>query len=224
MKTQANKTPYKRIALALSLCVLVIWAILGTGTSIAWFTDTSPEVKNIFNFADFDLKVSHYDKNKNWSEVDATTAVFDKEALYEPGYVQVVYLEIKNEGTSSFDFSTAVIVNDCPPRQNVFGNTFLLQEHLKFGVITNITKQEIENGTLEREIAKNNSTIDLKEIADTPLHRYDTTTDTLKANESKYIAIIVRMAEDVGNVANYRGDDVPYVELGITVKADQTTK
>lgn len=224
MKNQAKKKPFKRIALALSLCALIIWGILGTGTSLAWFTDTSPEIKNIFNFAEFDLEVSHYDKNKNWTKVDATTKIFDKEALYEPGYVQVVYLEITNKGTVPFEFSTAVIVNDCPKRINVFGQTFLLQDHLKFGVITDMTKKDIESNKLEREIAKTNSTIDLKDIANTPLHRYDTNTDTLNPNESKYIAIIVRMPEEVGNIANHRDDDIPFVDLGITVKADQLTK
>jgi hypothetical protein len=32
------------------------------------------------------------------------------------------------------------------------------------------------------------------------------------------------MPEEVGNVANYRGDTVPEVDLGITVKADQIKK
>lgn len=35
------------------------------------------------------------------------------------------------------------------------------------------------------------------------------------------MALVVRMPEEVGNEANYRGDDIPKVELGIIVKADQ---
>ena len=79
MKPQAKKTPYKRIALALSLCALLIWAILGTGASLAWFTDTSPEINNIFHFAEFDLVVSHRLTDGKWQEVDSQTKIFDEE-------------------------------------------------------------------------------------------------------------------------------------------------
>ena len=36
-----------------------------------------------------------------------------------------------------------------------------------------------------------------------------------------YAALIVYMPEEVGNVANYRGTDVPQLELGIKVFAQQ---
>ena len=103
MKRNIKKS-YKRIAFALSLCLLVIWGILGTGTSLAWFTDTTPKIKNIFHFAEFDLEVSHLLDNGEWEIVDEQTKIFDEEALYEPGYVQVVYLKVKNKGTRDFKF------------------------------------------------------------------------------------------------------------------------
>ena len=213
MKPQAKKTPYKRIALALSLCALLIWAILGTGASLAWFTDTSPEINNIFHFAEFDLVVSHRLTDGNWQEVDSQTKIFDEEALYEPGYVQVVYLKVENKGTVPFKFSTAVNVNGCIVATNVFGQEFMLQDYLKFGVTTADSEDAMKNSVPNREKAV--------EIADMPLHNYDSETAVLNPGATKYIALIVRMPEEVGNVANYRGNTVPKVELGITVKADQ---
>ena len=214
MKTQANKTPYKRIALALSLCALIIWAILGTGASLAWFTDTSPEINNIFHFADFELVVSHRLTDGKWEEVDSQTKIFDEEALYEPGYVQVVYLKVENKGTVPFKFSTAVNVNGCIEATNVFGQRFMLQDYLKFGLATANTEEEMKNSIPNRDKAV--------EIASEPLHNYyETGAFELAPNGTKYIALIVRMPEEVGNVANYRGDTIPKVELGITVKADQ---
>ena len=143
MKTQANKTAYKRIALALSLCALILWGILGTGASLAWFTDTSPEINNIFHFAEFDLVVSHRLTDGKWQEVDSQTKIFDEEALYEPGYVQVVYLKVENKGTVPFEFSTAVNVNGCIEATNVFGQRFMLQDYLKFGLTTANTEEEM---------------------------------------------------------------------------------
>lgn len=216
MKPQAKKKIYKQIALALSLCALIVWCILGTGASLAWFTDTSPEINNIFHFSEFDLVVSHRLTDGKWEEVDGQTKIFDEEALYEPGYVQVVYLKVENKGTVPFEFYTSVNVNGCIVATNVFGQEFMLQDYLKFGVTTADSEDAMKNSVPDREKAV--------EIADMPLHNYDTETAVLNPGATKYIALIVRMPEEVGNVANYRGDTVPEVDLGITVKADQIKK
>ena len=216
MKPQVKKRIYKQIALALSLCALIVWCILGTGASLAWFTDTSPEINNIFHFAEFDLVVSHRLTDGKWEEVDSQTKIFDEEALYEPGYVQVVYLKVENKGTIPFEFYTAVNVNGCIEATNVFGQRFMLQDYLKFGITTADSEDAMKNSVPDREKAV--------EIADMPLHNYDTETAVLNPGATKYIALIVRMPEEVGNVANYRGDTVPEVDLGITVKADQIKK
>ena len=216
MNTLAKKTPYKRIALALSLCALLIWTILGTGASLAWFTDTSPEINNIFHFAEFDLVVSQRLTDGKWEEVDSKTKIFNEEALYEPGYVQVVYLKVENKGTVPFKFDTAVNVNGCIKATNVFGQPFMLQEYLKFGLATANTEEEMKNSIPDRDAAV--------EIANEPLHNYyKSGSFELAPGKTKYIALIVRMPEEVGNIANYRGDVIPKVELGITVKADQIT-
>ena len=216
MKPQAKKRIYKQIALALSLCALLIWAILGTGASLAWFTDTSPEINNIFHFAEFDLVVSHRLTDGKWEEVDSQTKIFDEEALYEPGYVQVVYLKVENKGTIPFEFYTAVNVNGCIEATNVFGQRFMLQDYLKFGITTADSEDAMKNSVPDRNAAV--------KLADMPLHNYDTETAVLNPDETKYIALIVRMPKEVGNVANYRGVTIPEVDLGITVKADQIKK
>ena len=217
MKPQVKKRIYKQIALALSLCALIVWCILGTGASLAWFTDTSPEINNIFHFSEFDLVVSHRLTDGKWEEVDGQTKIFDEEALYEPGYVQVVYLKVENKGTVPFKFDTAVNVNGCIKAINVFGQPFMLQEYLKFGLATANTEEEMKNSIPDRDAAV--------EIANEPLHNYyKSGSFELTPGKTKYIALIVRMPEEVGNVANYRGDTVPEVDLGITVKADQIKK
>lgn len=212
MKPQAKKR-YIKIALALSLCALIVWSILGTGASLAWFSDTSPEINNIFHVAKFDVVVSHRLANGDWEEVDSQTKVFDEKALYEPGYTQVVYLKVLNNGTVPFEFFTAVNVNGCNKATNVFGGSFMLQDYLKFGITIADSEAAMKNSVSDREKAA--------ELADMPLHNYDTETAVLAPGATKYIALIVRMPEEIGNIANYRGNTVPKVDLGITVKADQ---
>lgn len=217
MKKQPN-TLYKKIALVLSLCALIAWGILGTGASLAWFKDTSPEINNIFHFGDFDLKVYHELADGKWEDVTDQTELFDKNALYEPGYVQVVYLKVANEGDYPFLFHTAVNVNGYVPGTNVFGQSFNLQDHLRFGTTASATPEEMKKSVATRALAN--------QVADVKLHNYDPKTATLQPGESAYIALVLRMPEEVTNVANYRifdpeKDKIPMVELGITVKADQ---
>lgn len=216
MKSKSRKTLYKRIALALSLCALIVWGVLGTGASLAWFTDSTPEINNIFNMGEFDLTVYHRLTDGKWEEVESETKIFDENALYEPGYVQVVYLKVKNTGTLPFDFYAAVIVNDCIMATNVFGQQFMLQDYLKFGLTISDSEEEMKNSVPDRETAV--------EIANMPLHNYYETNiddNELAPDEEKYIALIVRMPEDVTNIANYRGTPTPEVQLGLNVTAEQ---
>lgn len=209
----AKKKSYKKIALALSLCLIVIWAMLGTGASLAWFTDTDEEVKNIFHFADFNLEVEYKDASGNYQDLEGATSVFDDQALYEPGYVQVVYLRVKNTGDVPFDFKTAVSVTDYTVATNVFGQKFHLQDYLKFGLVTAPTEEALDALVATREMAKS--------YADMSLNYYSPVKASLDVDTTVYMALVVRMPEEVGNVANYRGDIIPRVELGVIVTATQ---
>ncbi len=206
---------YKKVALALSLGLLWLWVILGTSTSLAWFMDTSPTLRNIFHIQNFDLVVSRKLDDGTYEELDGQTKVFNDEALYEPGYVQVVYLKVENKGDSAFDYKTAVSVTGYTTATNVFGNTFKLQEYLKFGLVSADTESELQARLAERELAREKSVM--------PLNDYATDIARLGAGETDYMALIVRMPEEVGNEANYRFDIMPKVELGIIVTANQIT-
>lgn len=211
MKTE--KRTYKKIAYVLSLCVVLLWAVLGTGTSLAWFTDSADEIKNVFHTAEFELKVSHRTENGWYEVIDGETKVFDDEALYEPGYVQVVWLKAENKGTVPFDMKTAVSVSDYTVATNVFGSQFNLQDHLKFGLVMADTEQELEAKVATREMARAAARMPLNNYAEEPV--------MLEAGGVKYIALVVHMPTEVGNEANYRGETVPKVELGVIVEATQ---
>lgn len=214
----AKKKIYTKIALTLSAIMLILWCIIGTSTSIAWFKDVSPEVKNTFNMAELDLKVSYKQENGVYTEVDSKTAVFDDEAIYEPGYVQVVYLKVENVGDVPFDYKLAVDVNSVTKAKSVLGNEIYLPDYLKYGVIFGDSE-----AVLQRETAKLLSQGDFPEETDYyPLNTYSQKDSlTLAPQNGRYIAIIVRMPESVGNAANYRGTTAPEVDLGLTVTASQ---
>ena len=205
---------FTKTALALSVCLMIIWCILGTGSSIAWFVDESPEIRNNFNFAEFKLVVSHKTEN-GYEEVESNTKIFDDEALYEPGYVQVVYLKIENKGTVGFNYDLAVVPNlqTIVRAKNVYGQDIYLPEFLKFGVVFADTEAELTQKLETRDLAEQQATAALSSYTSKP--------DNLQAGREAFAAVIVRMPEEVGNAANYRDNKPPCVELGITVQAMQ---
>lgn len=214
MAAGRKKRSYKRIALALSLCAILISVLLGTGASLAWFSDSTEGITNIFHIADFQLEVSYRLEDGSWKSIDQETKVFDEQALYEPGYVQVVYLKVENKGDVAFDFTTGVIVTGCTTATNYFGREFLLQDYLWFGL----------TDPMETEAAMNAAVSDREKaaaLANTKLNNYTSEAARLEAGKTVYLALVVRMPEDVDNEANYRGQTTPKVELGIVVKADQ---
>jgi len=197
----------------LSLFLFGFWAFMGAGASLAWFTDTSNQVRNIFHIAEFDLVVSHRLEDGTFEELDGTQKVFDDEALYEPGYTQVVFLKVENRGTIPFDFKAAVNITDYTPAINVFGQSFNLQDHLKFGVLIADTEAELDTKLASRSLAT--------AMANMPLNNYSTNVASIDAGGEQYIALIVRMPTEVGNEANYRGSVQPRVELGLICNATQ---
>lgn len=209
----SGKKLYKRIALVLSLGLIIVWVVLGTSASLAWFTDTSPTLRNIFHIQNFDLVVSHKTDDGTYEELDGQTKVFDDEALYEPGYVQVVYLKVENKDDKDFRYKTAVNVTNYTIATNVYGNRFNLQDYLRFGLVTADTESELMQKLADREAAKQEAKLQL--------NNYTTDYSDLAAGGVKYMALIVRMPEEVGNEANYRLDVVPKVELGLIVNATQ---
>lgn len=209
-----NKKKYTRAALVVSMVLVIVWSIMGTGTSLAWFTDTDEEVKNVFHFADFDLDAEYRTEKGEWKSIEGETAIFDDKALYEPGYVQVVYLRVTNKGEVPFTFKTAVNVTDYNEPINVLGQKFHLHEHLRFGLTKAVaTEQEMDELVRTRELARS--------YANEELNNYATEDAQLAAGATVYMALVVQMPEEVDNVANYWGETIPRVELGLIVSATQ---
>ncbi len=214
MTATHSKTQYLKIALAVSLILIILWALLGAGTSLAWFNDESEEVKNVFHMAEFELDVSYLDDNGKYVTLEGATDLFDENALYEPGYVKTVFLKVENKGDVPFNFKTAVTVTDYALGTNVFGKTFALSDKLEFGLSFSEDEDKLKQELQKREVARATAT--------TPLGNYSTNKAFLDEKSTVYMAITVVMPEEVGNDANYRGKDIPTVHLGITVEASQT--
>ncbi len=213
---KANNNLYKKLALVLSLVTIIVWSIFGTGASLAWFSDKSTEINNIFHFADFNLEVSHRISDGSWENVDSQTKVFDDTAIFEPGYLQVVYLKIENKGDCDFTFDTAVSVTGYTLATNIYGQSFNLQDYLKFGIVVFGSEQEMKNTLNTREMARNIANCDLNRYFESPQIN-----NTLAAGNIAYVAVVVCLPTKIDNIANYQGATPPTVDLGLIIKAEQ---
>lgn len=210
-KKRATKT-----ALALSVCLFLLWIYLGANATVAWFSDTTDPVKNTFIIGDMHLKVSY--KNNaaaGYMPVREGTSIFHDRALYEPGYTQVVYLRMENAGTVDFDYKLAVDVVNYTMSINHYGGQFCLPPYLRFGVLFGADEADLER-QLARQYARN-------EMGEYTLNTYSQADPASVApGDVRYAALVVYMPDQVGNEANHSSDvPGPQVELGVTVLAQQ---
>lgn len=204
----------KRAALILSLVAFLLWGMLGTGASVAWFTDSGEVVENSFAVGTLELDVQYRNEVMlHYEPVTQTEGIFNDGALYEPGYTQVLYLRIENTGDQPFDYRVAIDSVRWTNSVNVYGSTLHLPDYLRFGVVFGDSEM-----LLDRELARENALEEFAVLKTNQYSAYDTV--SLQPGQVRYAALVVYMPENVGNEANFR-DDPPRVELGITVFAQQ---
>lgn len=218
-----KKTNITKLALAFSVCLFLFWTALGTNATLAWFSDTTEPVKNTFVFGDLELDVSYKNAGMtDYAPMNSNSKVFgEEEALYEPGYTQMVWLKIENKGDIPFDYKLSVDVNDYTESTNVSGNKFILPPYLRYGVIFGDSE-----AALDRQLAQINADRDMGahnyDQAALPLNIYSDVVRGVGVGEIRYAAVIVYMPESVGNQANRSHTaPAPMVDLGLTVLAQQ---
>ena len=210
-----KKIKYAKVALILSICIMLLWAMLGTGATIALFTDVPEADENTFLIGKLDLDVEYKnDVVTDYTPMDTQTSVFNDQALYEPGYTQAVYLKITNNGNVDFEYRLSVDMLSYVDGTSVNGTNLHLPEFLRFGVIFGATEAE-----LDRALARENAVQDMEAYCLDTFSQKDTV--TVEPGQVRYAALVVFMPEEVDNAANYRGTDVPQVDLGLTVYAQQ---
>lgn len=213
-----HKRKWRKGALAVSACLFILWWALGTGATLAWFSDVD-SVRNEFQIGLLKLDVSYKnDIVPEYSPLQGTTKAFNDEALYEPGYTQVVYLKIDNNGDVDFNYKVAVTVDDFTNGKNAWGEEIYLPNYLRYGVVFAESESELKTLVKDRMKAKNHAPNDWGMLGTWS----EVSPYCFEAGEtSHYAALIIHMPEEVDNAANYRGFTEPKVELGITVFAQQ---
>ena len=212
--TQSKRT--KR-ALIASVLALVVCAAMLIGTTFAWFTDSVTSGRNTIVAGNLDVELEYATATEGtlggWTSVNDATDLFG-DGLWEPGYAQVVYLRVRNAGTLALRYQLSMNILSETAGVNVNGQTFNLSDYLQYGAVLN---QNVPFANRDAAMDAVTSPVALS----TP---YASGEMHLAANaEPQYLALVVYMPKTVGNEANYRGDVVPTIELGVNLLATQDT-
>ncbi len=212
--TQSKRT--KR-ALIASVLALVVCAAMLIGTTFAWFTDSVTSGRNTIVAGNLDVELEYATATEGtlggWTSVNDATDLFG-DGLWEPGYAQVVYLRVRNAGTLALRYQLSMNILSETAGVNVNGQTFNLSDELQYGAVLN---QNVPFANRDAAMDAVTSPVALSTA-------YTSGEMHLAANaEPQYLALVVYMPKTVGNEANYRGDVVPTIELGVNLLATQDT-
>lgn len=215
---QEKKVGGTKRALLTSVLALVLSLAMLAGSTFAWFTDTASTGVNRIVSGNLDVGLEYWDKESGWLDAEDSKDLFDENALWEPGYTQIVYLKVKNGGNLALTYAMQITPVHETVGVNVDGEEFKLSDYIKFGWTTFTAD---ENGTpvaLDREAAQT-GVGEGAQLGKT-LHRQAEL--PLKAGAEELVALVAWMPEDVGNKANYR-NVAPSIELSLKVLATQAT-
>ena len=208
-KTKSTKRALFMSFLSLLLCVSML-----VGTTFAWFTDSVASNNNIIKAGNLDLTLEYWN-GKGWADVQGSSEILDPDALYEPGYVQVVYLKLANAGTLALKYQLGINILNEKTGTNQAGDTFKLSDYIQFGIVEGVNPETAEYKNRKDAVAAVTSS----KIISAGYGK----ADKLLAGNSLYLAMVVYMPETVDNKANHNGKDIPSIELGINAFATQYT-
>lgn len=217
-------------ALFTSVMSLVLCFAMLVGTTFAWFTDSVTSGLNTIQSGNLDV-VLQYKNNwsDEWVDVAENTKLFKENALYEPGYTEVVFLRVANAGSLALKYNLHVNVAGETPSTNIYGEQFSLKDYLEIGYYVQDEYSSGFNyadvlfptmfGTRESALSNVKTTTVLSADAgfateNAPVLPGDQT--------AQVIAMVLTMPDTVGNEANHMtGETAPAINLGVSLVATQ---
>lgn len=217
---QEKKVGGTKRALLTSVLALVLSLAMLAGTTFAWFTDTASTGVNRIVSGNLDVGLQYWgvgeDGRKTWLTAENSKELFDENALWEPGYTQIVYLKVENNGNLALTYAMQITPVHETVGVNVDGEEFKLSDYIKFGWTAFTVDGDGAPVALDREAAQT-GVGDGAQLGKT-LHRQ--AAEPMKASAEELVALVAWMPENVGNEANYSTVQ-PTIELSLKVLATQ---
>ena len=213
--TKQRKTKHPLLASVLILCLCLSSFI---GSTFAWFTDEVSSSANTIITGKLDVKLEYSTDMSNWKEVGVTTNIFDDEALWEPGYTEVVYFRVSNIGNLAMKYKLGISVASETAGKNVNGDSFKLSDYVEYGLIEEVSAAYADRATARAAVvdASKLNTIFAEQYELLPKIRVSDPAETVDV-----FAFVVYLPEEVGNEANHDGKNFAVLNLGVSVIATQ---
>ena len=212
-----NTKSTKRALLTSVMALFLCFAML-LGTTYAWFTDTVTSANNVIQSGNLDIELDYWNGTA-WDTVEGADDIINGD-LWEPGYTKVAYLRLRNAGSLALKYQLGVNILSEKEGINQAGDTFRLSNYIMFGVVEDVNGET--NAYTKDDAGRTKAIADVTDAK--KIYEGYTKADSLAANSGYvYLAMVVYMPTDVGNVANHNGTDIPQIDLGINVFATQMT-
>ena len=232
-------------ALLASIVSLVLCFSMLLGTTYAWFTDSASTAVNTIQSGNLDMGVYWATPadivdgdipEGSWKPMEADKSVFNQDALWEPGYTEVVFFKFVNEGSLAFQYQFNVdILKEVIGKTND-GADIQLSKYIQ-AYACNCFSWDYTNYLFASNEAATNPVgapdpfhTTLFDAANgavaTPSGDNPLSLDSwqwLDFEETTYATLVLWMPTTVGNEANHNGTDKPSIDLGINVLATQYT-
>ncbi len=225
-RSQKKALFFSALAMILSFTMLL-------GTTYAWFTDSVVSSGNRIQSGKLQVGLEYRTVGTDgtfgeWKDANGAKDILDPEALYEPGYVSMTLLKVKNKGTLALKYQLAMVKEAAEKTAvNVHGKTFKLSDYLVFKFV-----KLDETTAVKASDAKTKTTFTREDAlalvgADAPMGlNVQTTVDAVLADsdtEPDYVALVITMPETVGNAAMYDPDksEAPQLKLDFKLVATQ---
>ena len=172
-----------------SIVALVLCLTMFLGTTFAWFTDMVTSSGNIIQSGSLKIDLELLDKESGkWNSIkESKSPLFDYDK-WEPGYVDVKVLKVENEGTLALKWK-AMFVSD----EQLSALADVIDVYvLPFGVGDGADAKY----PADRNLDGYTKVGTLKDFVNTI---ESTTYGNLKAGESAYLGIALKMQDEAGN-------------------------
>ena len=201
----------KHALLASILSIVMCFAML-IGSTFAWFTDEVKSGMNKIVAGNLDVELEYSLDGTTWTAVDETTNMFKEDALWEPGYTEVVYLRVSNVGSLALKYQFGINVADKVIGKTADDKDIDLSDFIEFGVVE--TEAIFADRAAARAAVNGNTALISAGYSSAEGH-------LIAGDKSNILALVVYMPETVDNAANYAGDNQPSINLGIKLVATQ---
>ena len=195
-----NNKSTKRALVSSVMALFLCFAML-LGTTYAWFTDVAVSENNKITAGTLDVDLYQWtDANTKTEITESAEPVFDASINWEPGYTNVVYLSIVNNGSLALKYRVAVKVTSVSDDNLAEVMEYVLTPDATFGQVTSWA----DNGNkFENPLGTNEITEDIE----------------LLPGEEDFFALSIHMLEEAGN--EYMGESITF---DIRVIAGQSTE